>query len=109
VNDATPARTGTSAIREPLPARQAERRFELLDDSSLDDPYPLYEQMRAVAPVYRDRRFLGWILTPYEDVAGVLRDPTVSSVRPTADEVIPASLASIADRLRELRTFQGRG
>ena len=61
-----------------------------------------------MAPVYRDRRFLGWILTRYEDVASVLKDPRVSSVRPTADEVIPTSLASIADRLRELRTFQAR-
>ena len=61
-----------------------------------------------MAPVYRDRRFLGWILTRYADVASVLKDPRVSSVRPTADEVIPTSLASIADRLRELRTFQAR-
>jgi pimeloyl-[acyl-carrier protein] synthase len=91
--------------REPAPAV---RRFELLDAASLDDPYPVYEEMRAVAPVYRDRRFLGWILTRYEDVASVLKDPRVSSVRPTADEVIPTSLASIADRLRELRTFQAR-
>ena len=75
---------------------------------TLNDPYPLYKEMRAVAPVYRDRRFLGWILTRYEDVASVLKDPRVSSVRPTADEVIPTSLASIADRLRELRTFQAR-
>ncbi len=80
----------------------------LLPRASLDDPYPLYDEMRAVAPVYRDRRFLGWILTRYEDVASVLKDPRVSSVRPTADEVIPTSLASIAERLRELRTFQAR-
>ena len=38
----------------------------------------------------------------------MLRDPRVSSVRPTADEVIPATLASIAERVRELRTFQAR-
>ena len=108
MTDATPARTGTSVTREPRSARPAEGRFELLDASSLDDPYPLYEQMRAGAPVYRDRRFLGWILTRYEDVAGVLRDPRVSSVRPTADDAIPSSLAGIADCLRELRTFQAR-
>lgn len=48
------------------------------------------------------------ILQTYEDVAAVLKDPRVSSKRPTADEVIPASLASIAEHMRELRTFQGR-
>src|SRR5437899_231050 len=83
-------------------------RFELLDPSVLDDPYPLYDQMRVAAPVYRDRRFLGWILTRYEDVAAVFRDPRISSKRPTADEVISMSLARIGERIRELRVFQGR-
>ncbi len=31
--------------------------------------------MRTKDPVYRDRRFLGWILTRYDDVATVLREP----------------------------------
>jgi cytochrome P450 len=83
-------------------------RFELLDPAALDDPYPIYEQMRATAPMYRDRRFLGWILTRYDDVAAVLKDPRVSSKRPTADEPIGRSLASVADELRELRAFQSR-
>jgi cytochrome P450 len=108
MTDVRPVRAGNGAVPEPATPVQAEKRFELLDPVSLDDPYPLYEQMRVGAPVYRDRRFLGWILTRYDDVATVLRDPRVSSIRPTADEVIPASLASIAERVRELRTFQGR-
>lgn len=108
VTDVQPARTGNGAIPGPATPAQAGKRFELLDPSSLDDPYPQYEEMRVAAPLYRDRRFLGWILTRYEDVAAVLRDPRVSSRRPTADEVIPASLASVAERVRELRTFQGR-
>jgi cytochrome P450 len=83
-------------------------RFELLDPTALDDPYPIYDQMRATAPMYRDRRFLGWILTRYDDVAAVLKDPRVSSKRPTADEPIGRSLASVADELRELRAFQSR-
>jgi cytochrome P450 len=41
--------------------------YELLDPAVLQDPYPLYRQMRTEAPVYRDRRFMGWILTRYED------------------------------------------
>jgi cytochrome P450 len=56
--------------------------YELLDPAVLQDPYPLYRQMRDEAPVYRDRRFMGWILTRYEDVLAVLRDPRVSSQRP---------------------------
>jgi cytochrome P450 len=39
-------------------------------------------------------------------VQTILRDPTVSSRRPLADEPIPRSLEPIADELRELRRFQ---
>ena len=99
---------GNDAALEPVAPAHGEMRFELLNPSALDDPYPLYDQMRAAVPVYRDRRFLGWILTRYEDVANVFRDPRVSSRRPIADEVIPMSLASIGERVRELRVFQAR-
>ena len=64
--------------------------------------------MRATDPVYRDRRFLGWILTRYDDVAAVLRDPRVSSLRPTANEPVGRALASIESEVRELREFQSR-
>jgi pimeloyl-[acyl-carrier protein] synthase len=92
------------AARSP----EADGRYELLAPSALDDPYPVYDEMRATAPVYRDRRFLGWILTRYDDVAAVLKDNSVSSRRPTASEPVGRSLASIADEVRELREFQSR-
>lgn len=83
-------------------------RYDLLGDTALDNPYPLYDELRASAPVYRDRRFFGCILTRYEDVVAVLKDARVSSRRPTADERVPRSLGAIADELRELRAFQSR-
>jgi cytochrome P450 len=95
----------------PTSEQLAERegaRYELLDPSVLQDPYPLYRQMRDEAPVYRDRRFMGWILTRYDDVLAVLRDPRVSSQRPLATEPVGRSLASIATEVREIRQFQGR-
>jgi cytochrome P450 len=82
------------------------RRYTLLDAAFLDDPYPTYRQLREHDPVYRDRRFLGWIVSRYEDVQAVLRDPMVYSRRPLAEEPIPRSLELIADELRELRRFQ---
>jgi cytochrome P450 len=95
----------------PTPEQLAERegaRYELLDPAVLQDPYPLYRQMRDEAPVYRDRRFMGWILTRYDDVLAVLRDPRVSSNRPLASEPVGPSLASVATEVREIRQFQGR-
>jgi cytochrome P450 len=83
-------------------------RYDLLGTSTLENPYPLYDELRVAAPVYRDRRFFGCILTRYDDVVAVLKDSRVSSRRPTADERVPRSLAAIAEQLRELRAFQSR-
>jgi len=83
-------------------------RYELLDPAVLQDPYPLYRRMRDEAPVHRDRRFMGWILTSYDDVLAVLRDPRVSSQRPMAGEPVGRSLADIATEVRQIREFQAR-
>jgi len=40
-----------------------------------DDPYPTYHALRAADPVHRSPFMDMWILTRYEDVAHVLRDP----------------------------------
>jgi pimeloyl-[acyl-carrier protein] synthase len=104
-------RAAVKGAATPLGARGAagtEPRYELLAPAVLEDPYPTYAEMRATDPVYRDRRFLGWILTRYDDVAAVLRDPQVSSLRPTANEPVGRALASIESEVRELREFQSR-
>ena len=48
------------------------------------NPYPFYARLRAEAPVWRttlpDKR-LAWLVTRYEDVAGVLRDDTFAKDR----------------------------
>src|SRR5207249_10454623 len=38
------------------------------------DPYPFYHRLRAVAPVYQTPMGF-WVLTRYDDVVTVLRDP----------------------------------
>jgi cytochrome P450 len=99
--------TQAASIAEQSPQREG-AKYDLLDPAVLQDPYPLYRQMRDPAPVYRDRRFMGWILTRYADVLAVLRDPRVSSQRPLASEPVGRSLASIAAEVREVREFQAR-
>jgi len=61
----------------------------------LQNPYPLYRQMRDEARLSRSR-FMGWILTRYDDVLAVLRDRRVSSQRPLASERVGRSLADVA-------------
>jgi cytochrome P450 len=52
----------------------AELHFNPMDPEFLADPYPTYHRLRAEDPVHRSP--LGfWVLTRYEDVVTVLRDP----------------------------------
>src|SRR5688500_10880400 len=41
----------------------------------IEDPYPIYQQLRRHAPVHRSERWGTWLLTRYDDCAAVLRDP----------------------------------
>jgi cytochrome P450 len=43
------------------------------------DPHPYYRRLRERDPVHRSRLAGGWVLSRYEDVLSVLRDPTWSS------------------------------
>lgn len=48
--------------------------FDPLDPAFVADPYPTYHRLRAEDPVHRSP--LGfWVLTRYDDVVSVLRDP----------------------------------
>jgi pimeloyl-[acyl-carrier protein] synthase len=50
------------------------KSFNPMDPEFLADPYPTYHRLRAEDPVHQSP--LGfWVLTRYEDVSAVLRDP----------------------------------
>jgi hypothetical protein len=52
----------------------SELSFNPMDPEFVADPYPMYHRLRAEDPVHRSP--LGfWVLTRYEDVVAVLRDP----------------------------------
>jgi cytochrome P450 len=84
------------------PARYNPFRAEFLAD-----PYTVYARLRTETPVYRDRRF-GWIVSRYDDVAALSRDPRLSARRPLADEPVPSALSAIDAEVRELRGLQSR-
>lgn len=61
--------------------------FDPMDPAFVADPYPTYHRLRAEDPVHLSA--LGfWILTRYDDVVAVLRDPRF------AKEAIPAFVAA---------------
>lgn len=51
------------------------REFDHLTAPLLDDPYPLYEQLRREAPIAYNPAFQMWFVSRYEDALAVLRDP----------------------------------
>lgn len=51
------------------------------DPAVLNDPFPVFAQMRAHDPVHWNKRLKCWVLTRYDDVKQVLLDKEMSSDR----------------------------
>jgi cytochrome P450 len=49
-------------------------QFNPLLPEVIEDPYPLYHRLRAEDPVHQNPAGM-WVLSRYDDVAGLLRDP----------------------------------
>ena len=84
------------------------RRYTRFDPVLHADPYPLLRRLRAECPVYRSgSRF---VLTRYDDVAAVLRDPRFSAKRPERMRPTAAFTATgpMGVRMRAMIAFRGR-
>ena len=58
--------------------------FDIFDPAAIARPHQFYERLRAEAPVAWSNQMKAWLLTRYEDVRTVLRDPEhFSSLRPS--------------------------
>lgn len=53
----------------------------LFGPQMLDDPYPAYQRLRETDPVYFDEMLKAWIVTRYQDVEHVFKDPRFSADR----------------------------
>jgi cytochrome P450 len=66
----------------------------------LDDPYPFYAQARRSEPVFYSARLRTWVVTRFDDVDAILKDPagfsSVNSLRPVRD-LYPATFAAFAN------------
>lgn len=49
--------------------------FNPLDPEQIEDPYPIYARARREEPVFYSDQFDVWVVTRYEDLCTVLRDP----------------------------------
>ena len=66
-------RSGHMAIDAPTVT--APFHFNPLESPYLENPYPLYARARREAPVFYSPLFATWVVTRYEDVHAILRDP----------------------------------
>ncbi|MFI5315882.1 MAG: cytochrome P450 [Myxococcota bacterium] len=71
--------------------------FNPMNPELRSDPYPFYARLRAKDPFHRCRNADGWVLSRYEDVLAVLRDPSYS-----ADERNHRRFASFVKRFERL-------
>jgi pimeloyl-[acyl-carrier protein] synthase len=53
--------------------------FNPMNPELRSDPYPFYAELRRRDPFHRSRNADGWVLSRYEDVLSVLRDPSFSA------------------------------
>ncbi|MDB6054923.1 MAG: cytochrome [Verrucomicrobiales bacterium] len=62
---------------------------DLLNDPDfIQHPYPVYRRLRESSPVYWSESWGCWILTRYEDIVGVLQDPSTFSSQGRVTNVI---------------------
>jgi cytochrome P450 len=94
----------------PSAQEQVERLFGL-DQDLLNDPYPVYAAMRAEQPVMRLGPIV--VVSRYDDVKAVLRDPaTFSSIRASGSRDLARAAELSPDdaaKFHELTNFEGRG
>ncbi len=53
-------------------------RFDPFEDGFVRSPFDQYARLRAHAPVHRSDLLEGWVVTRYQDVSRVLREPAIS-------------------------------
>jgi len=51
----------------------------LFDDKHLEDPYPRYARWRASEPIWFDKENNAWVLSRFEDIRRVFKDPETFS------------------------------
>jgi cytochrome P450 len=78
------------------------RDFEPFAAEHWNDPYPLYDELRAADPIHAAPEFGTWILTGYADCEAVLRDARWSSNPVHARNKRPLDEMSVRESLGEL-------
>ena len=90
-----------------VPAGMPSLRFNPFDAAFVASPYEQYTLLRDDDPVHRSDLLQGWVLTRFDDVAVVLRDPAMSSDirRATPNPIVQLELDGLAEHPRATQTI----
>jgi cytochrome P450 len=80
--------------------------FNPLAEGFADSPYEQYARLRDADPVHYSDLLWGWVVTRFDDVSQLLRDPTISSDihNATPSPLTEHELARLAEQARASRT-----
>jgi len=81
-------------------------RFDPLDPAFVASPYEQYAALRDHDPVHWSDLLCGWVLTRFDDVTAVLRDPSMSSDirKATPNPIVDLELEGLAQHGRASQT-----
>ncbi len=93
--------------RDGVTAPAGPARFDPLDPAFTASPYEHYASLRDDDPVHWSELLCGFVLTRFDDVDSVLREPTMSSDirRATPNPVVDLELTSMAEHGRASETI----
>ena len=87
--------------------RHVRLRFNPFEPAYVASPYETYAALRDDDPVHWSELLHGWVLTRFDDVNAVLREPSMSSDirRATATPVTELEISGMAEHARATRTI----
>ena len=80
-----------------MPSFENTDAYQQFCEERLQDPYPLFAQMRAEDPVHWNSRMKLWLMTRYDDVSGFLRDKRLSA----SHQAIATATGPFPDDMKE--------
>src|SRR5437773_667876 len=87
----------TASNRSGCPAGGLGEEFRPWSEEYQRDPYPFFARARREEPVFYSPYLDGYVITRYEDVAAVMKDPETFSASPVTDFVTPPCEAAMAE------------
>lgn len=90
----------SSSAASGCPDSDLARQFTPFDRPFLDDPYPFFARAQREEPVFYCPEIDYWVVTRYEDVRAIFRDPATWSAAITLSAVTPMS-PRVLERLRQ--------